>query len=375
MYLSAALDAWSLGEVLARRAAVPDLIEGPVRKASQHMTTIDLIRRVGAMGLVLASGAWLEAQRAGTGCLSPASWQDPQCSGDSRATPVVSVCRRSVRLAMATSFNTVNAFKTGSTPLGGGGVLGVGAIDTGSAGVTGPVPADRTGVPMITLAQAGTHGGTGRTGRRSRSGATVPTIGIGPVLPNPNAANPNASAFPGQIIGGTIGNGFAGFGVAGFGIGGYGLGGVGVGGYGVSGFGVGGYGVGGYGVGGFGYPGVYGGMGGTGLSLPPTPEFGFGAYHAGNNFPGPAADMGMGAGGPADPNALPAGNAGPNAIGVPSEDPFDVAGMAGRPPRRDVRSKRCMPAAGRPIARKPEAPGVQEARSQGRGSRTETARS
>src|SRR5262249_2970017 len=43
---------------------------------------------------------------------------------------------------------------------------------------------------------------------------------------------------------------------------------------------------------------------------------------------------------------------GPNAIGVPSEDPFDAAALADRPPSREVRSTRAL--TGRRLtARKP----------------------
>jgi len=235
--------------------------KGPVRKASQHMTTIDWIRRVAALGLVVTAGV-----------------------------PVVS-------LAQATP-------RVGAAPV----VPGVGIA---------PV------VPGAGIAPV------------------VPGAGIAPVVPSPTAPAPYVSPPPILSPNAPIGGGF---------------GGIGVGGFGVGGFGVGGFGVGGIGVGGFGYPGMYGGFGGPyggfGMSLPPTPEFGFGAYRAGNQFPGPAAGMGMGAGVPAGPNAPPAGKAGPNAIGVPSEDPFDAAGVAGRPPSREVRSKRALTGR-RPTARKP----------------------
>lgn len=170
--------------------------------------------------------------------------------------------------------------------------------------------------------------------------------GIGPALPSPTAPNPYVSPRPMLSPNATIGGGFTGFG--------------------------------GFGVGGFGYPGMYGGFGGPsggfGMSMPPTPEFGFGAYRAGNQFTGPAAGMGMRVGVPADPNAPLAGNAGPDAIGGPSEDPFDAAAVADRPPGREIRSKR-VHTGRRPTARKPAAPAVQQTRSQGPGSRAEAARS
>jgi hypothetical protein len=164
----------------------------------------------------------------------------------------------------------------------------------------------------------------------------VPGIGIAPVVPSPIAPSPYVSPPPILSPNGTIAGGFGGFGVGSFGVGGFGMG--------------------GFGVGGFGYPGMYGGFGGPyggfGMSLPPTPELGFGAYRAGNQFLGPADGMGMGAGVPADPKAPRAGKAGPNAIGVPSEDPFDAAAVADRPPSREIRSQRAHTGR-RPTARKP----------------------
>jgi hypothetical protein len=192
------------------------------------------------------------------------------------------------------------------------------------------------GVPMVSLAQATRRVGAAPVVPGVGIAPAVPGIGIAPVVPSPTAPSPYVSPPPILSPNATIGGGFGGIGGGGFGVGGIG--------------------VGGFGVGGSGYPGMYGGFGGPyggfGMSLPPTPEFGFGAYRAGNQFPGPATGMGMGAEVPAGPNAPPAGKAGPKAIGVPSEDPFDAAGVADRPPSREIRSKRAH-TGGRPTARKP----------------------
>jgi hypothetical protein len=204
------------------------------------------------------------------------------------------------------------------------------------------------GVPMVSLAQATPRVGAAPVVPGVGIAPVVPGIGIAPVVPSPTAPAPYVSPPPILSPYGTIGGGFGRFGVGGFGVGGIGMG---------------GFGVGGFGVGGFGYPGMYGGFGGPyggfggpyggfGMSLPPTPELGFGAYRAGNQFPGPAAGIGMGAGVPADPKAPRAGKAGPNAIGEPSEDPFDAAAVADRLPSREIRSQRAHTGR-RPTARKP----------------------
>lgn len=174
-------------------------------------------------------------------------------------------------------------------------------------------------------------------------GPAMPGGGIGPAMPGRPAPAPFISPpISVQLRNGTVPNGLGGVGAGGLGVGGLG------------GFGGGGYG--GFGYGGFGYPGMYGGFGGlyggAGMSLPPTPEFGDGAYRAGNSFPSRAAGPGMGAGGPADPNAPRARNSGPNAAGEPSLDPFDAAGAADRAPGRATRSKRAHTGR-RPAARKP----------------------
>ena len=120
--------------------------------------------------------------------------------------------------------------------------------------------------------------------------------------------------------------------------------------------GMGGFGYPSMGAGVFGAPCLYGSWGGPGsgigMSLPPTPEFGAGAYRAGNQLPYSTVGMGMGVGNPADPAAPAAGNAGRISIGVPSEDAFDNAANGRPSPTRHVRSKR-VTAARRPTVRKP----------------------
>ena len=282
------------------------------------------------MGLVVAAGVRLEADARGQVASTP---QVGAILGRAalRATPVVSAFRRSVRLTMTPSFIGGKGFTTESAPLGsvdsggfGGGVLGGRTADGGIVEMNGPIVGDRAGVPMGSLAQAKPSVGPAPVVPGIGIGPVVPGIGIGPTAPNPLLGNNPA---------------VGGFGPLGFG-----------------GFGVGGFGVGGFDVGGFGYPGMYGGFagpyGGYGMSLPPTPELGDGAYRAGNNFPGPAAGVGMGHGVPADPNAPPARNAGPNAVGEPSEDPFDAAAVGKRLPGREIRSKRAYTGR-RPGARKP----------------------
>jgi hypothetical protein len=193
-------------------------------------------------------------------------------------------------------------------------------------------------VPTVCLAQATSRVGAASVVPRVGIAPTMPGIGIAPVVPSSPAPAPYVSQAPILSPNATIGGGF------------------GVGGFGMGGFGMGGFGVGGFGVGGFGYPGMYGGFGGPygglGLSLPPTPEFGFGAYRAGNQFPGPATGMGMGAEVPVDPRVPRARKARPRAHGVPSEDPFDAAALGDRPPSREIRSARAHTGR-RPTARKP----------------------
>lgn len=189
----------------------------------------------------------------------------------------------------------------------------------------------------------------------------VPTVGIGPVLPGP--ALPHSRNEPASLPHSDDPRLFgAALGVDSVAYGGFGMGGLGMGGYG--GFGMGGFGY--PGAGGFGYPGAgagvigapgmyYGSLGGPGsgigMSLPPTPELGGGAYRAGNQLPDSTVGMGMGVGNPAGPGAPAAGNAGLISIGVPSEDAFDNAANGRPTPTRPVRSKRA--AARRPTVRKP----------------------
>ncbi len=142
------------------------------------------------------------------------------------------------------------------------------------------------------------------------------------------------------------------------------------GGFGYSGYGglgIGGYGYPSMGTGAMGIPGMYGTLGGPGsglgVSLPPTPEFGGGAYHAGNPLPASNVGMGLGAGNPADPAAPAGGNAGATSIGVTSEDAFDNAANGHPSPTRRVRSNQGK-AARRPTARKatPQPSGKVESR-------------
>jgi hypothetical protein len=190
----------------------------------------------------------------------------------------------------------------------------------------------------------------------------VPNYGIAPVLPGPASANfrTPTSFFPmvpdSRLTFGAVmaadSVAIGGFGSGGFGFGGYG--GFGIGGYG--GFGYGGFGYPSMGAGVIGAPGLYGSLGGPtsgiGMSLPPTPELGGGAYRAGNQLPYSTVGMGIGVGNPADPAAPAAGNAGRISIGVPSEDAFDNAANGRPSPTRQVRSKPVR-AARRPTVRKP----------------------
>ena len=83
---------------------------------------------------------------------------------------------------------------------------------------------------------------------------------------------------------------------------GVGFGGLGLGGFGAGGLGFGGFGYPSMGAGVIGAPGMYGSFGGPssgiGMSLPPMPEFGAGAYRAGNQLPDSTVGMGMGVGNP-----------------------------------------------------------------------------
>ena len=328
------------------------------------MTMIDSLRRVAAMGLVVVAGVRLEADARGQAASAPRTGAILGRAAV-RATPVVSAYRRTARLAMTPPFDAGKGFTTDSSPLGsvgggglGEGVLGGGTADGGVAERNGPSVDDRAGVPMGSLAQARPSVGPAPVLPGSGVAPVLPGIGVAPVVPPPQASTPPPFLGNNPMIGGFGGfGGFDGLGYGGFGVGGLGVGGYG--GFGVGGLGVGGYGgfgVGGLGVGGFGYPGMYGGFagpyGGYGMSLPPTPELGDGAYRAGNNLPGPAAGPGMGDGVPADPNAPRARNAGPNAVGEPPEDPFDAAAVGKRPPGREIRSKRAYTGR-RPGARKP----------------------
>jgi hypothetical protein len=202
----------------------------------------------------------------------------------------------------------------------------------------------------------GPNHGTEQPGFGVLTSPVVPTIGIGPVLPS--LAQPHGPAslplsndprlFGAALAADSVAfGGFGGLGVGGFG-------GLGIGGFG--GLGIGGFGYPSMGAGVIGAPGMYGSLGGPsygiGMSLPPTPEFGGGAYRAGNQLPYSTVGMGMGAGNPAHPAAPAAGNAGLISIGVPSEDAFDNAANGRPSPTRQVRSKPVR-AARRPTVRKP----------------------
>lgn len=297
------------------------------------MTTIGTIRRVAALGLMIATGASLISESRGQVAYTPQV--GTILNGAAlQATPVVSADRRYVRMTLNPYFNTVNGFTTYSAPLGavggggfGGGGFGGGAAGGGGfAGMNGPIAGDGG----MALAQ-----GTPSIG----VGPVVPRVGVGPVIPNgamisPVAPDPFGGLGPGYH--GNYSNGSVslppyGFPVMG-GVGGFGpFGGVG-------GFGpIGGYGgFGGYN--GFGDPGALGY--GT-LALPPTPENSFGVYRAGNNL---GADAGTG--GPIDPNARPA------QAGAASDDPFDNPGANGPRRARSAHSRRARHPAHRPTPQK-----------------------
>jgi hypothetical protein len=195
----------------------------------------------------------------------------------------------------------------------------------------------------------GPNHGTEQPGMGVLTSPVVPEFGIGPVLPGPalpHARNTTAFfpmvkdsrlSFDSALAADSVAiGGFSGLGMGGFG-----------------GLGMGGFGYPSMGAGLIGAPGLYGSWGGPssgiGMSLPPTPELGPGAYRAGNQLPDSTVGMGVGVGNPASPAA---GNAGLISTGVPSEDAFDNAANGGPPPTRQVRSKRAT-AARRPTVRKP----------------------
>jgi hypothetical protein len=209
-------------------------------------------------------------------------------------------------------------------------------------GMDGQLALAQTTVPNG-LVQFGPNHGTEPPGMGVLTSSVVPTFGIGPVLLSPRNAHDLGAPvslpysndpryFRAALAADSVAYaGFGGLGYAGFGYPSMGAGVIGA-------------------------PGMYGSFGGPssgiGLSLPPTPEFGGGAYRAGNQLPYSTAGMGMGVGNPADPAARAAGNARLSSIGVPSEDAFDNAANGRPSPTRQVRSVPVR-AARRPTVRKP----------------------
>jgi hypothetical protein len=215
-------------------------------------------------------------------------------------------------------------------------------------GVSGQLALAQTNVPGGYVGFGPNHG-TERPGMGVLTSPVVPEFGIGPVLPGPASPHTRTSTaffpmakdsrltFDSAVAADSVAiGGFSGLGIDGYG-----------------GIGMGGFGYPSMGAGMIGAPGIYGSWGGPssgiGMSLPPTPEFGAGAYRAGNQLPYSTLGMGVGVGNPADPAA---GNAGLISTGVPSEDAFDTAANGGPPPKRQARSKR-VTAARRPTVRKP----------------------
>ena len=243
------------------------------------MTTIGTFRRVAALGMLIAAGAGFGASAKGQVAFAPqvGSILD---GVDLQATPVVSADRRYVRMTLSPYFNTVNGFTTYSGQLGavGGGGFGGGALGAGGgfAGMNGPIPGNGAGLGF-------------------------PGAGFGPFSPfssiGPGLGGVGISTGPGYV-------------------GGYG-------------FPI-GYGN-GYGYNGFGYAGA---SGYGNIPMPPTPEYGFGAYRAGNS----AMDdrMGLGQDGPADPGTMPARSGASSA----SDDPFEAAGVSDPPPARRTTPRR-----------------------------------
>ncbi len=297
------------------------------------MTTIGPIRRVAALGLIVATGTCLISTARGQVAYTPQV--GTILNGAAlQATPVVSADRRYVRMTLNPYFNNVNGFTTYSAPLGavggggfGGGGFGGGAVGGGGfAGMNGPIAGDGG----MALAQ-----GTPSIG----ISPVVPRVGVGPVIPNGSMISP---VLPGPSAG--VGPGYNPYNNNGitnsssllyselYGFGPYapfgGMGGFGmIGGYG---------GFGGYN--GFGFPGA---AGYGGLSLPPTPENSFGVYRAGNTLGEDA-----GAGGPIDPNARP------SQVGAASEDPFDTPGVNAPRRARSAHSRRARHPAHRPAPHK-----------------------
>ena len=194
----------------------------------------------------------------------------------------------------------------------------------------------------------GPNHGTEPPGFGVLTSPVVPQFGIGPVLPGPASPHARTSTaffpmvkdsrltFDSAVAANSVAiGGFSGLGYGGFG-----------------GLGMGGFGYPSMGAGVIGAPGMYGSWGGPssgiGMSMPPTPELGPGAYRAGNQLPDSTVGMGMGVGNPAAPAA---GNTGRISIGVPSEDAFDNAANGGPSPTRQARSKR-VTTARRPTVRK-----------------------
>lgn len=291
------------------------------------MRTIVRVRRVAALGLIMAAGTSFEAGARGQTASAPRL--GTLFNGAAlRSMPIVSAHRRSVRLTMPRSLNPANSSATDPKPLGGGGIVGGEAARAGSEERNGPIRGDTTGVPEFLLAQA--HASVGAAPVTPWGGVAppMPMTGIGPAMPIVNAPihypmPPYQSPYNSTPLSydPTIRGGFGNFGFVGYGS-----------------------------------PGMYGGSGGvyvgSGMSPWASPGFGGGAYRAGNPFPGSAAGPGMGAGGLANPNAPPAGNAGPNGIGGASGDPFDASAASSRPLSREPRSKRVR-MSHRPTARKP----------------------
>lgn len=285
------------------------------------MTTIDGIRRLAALGLVVAAGVRLEAGARGEIARAPRMGAFLDVASP-RATPAVSAERGSIRPTLPPDSHVVDGFTIDAAPLGadgGGGVPGGGTVEGGFAGRNGPSPGETTGIPMISLAQARTGVGPAPVVPGVGVGPVVPGIGVGTVMPTP----PPPAGYIGPPR--TLSSG-------GFGLGGFGLGGIG--------------------LGGFGSRSIYGfstPYGGYGMSLPPTPELGPGAYRAGNQFAGPDGANGV----PADPNASRRKTAGRTSLGASAEDPFDAAARGDQPPAPQIRSKRSRTGR-RPILRKPE---------------------
>jgi hypothetical protein len=212
---------------------------------------------------------------------------------------------------------------------------------------------------QLALAQTKTQGGfvgfgpnhgTEQPGGGVLTSPVVPQFGIGPVLLGP--ALPHSSGAPASLPYSNDPRQFWNTLAADSNLAVGGFGGLGFGGFGAGGLGFGGFGYPSMGAGVIGAPGMYGSFGGPssgiGMSLPPTPELGTGAYRAGNQLPDSTVGMGVGVGNPAAPAA---GNAGRISIGAPSEDAFDNAANGVPSPTRQVRSKR-VTAARRPTVRK-----------------------